>query len=291
MRLFGQHEAAGARQRIETGLRQAVQLHLAVAVGEIGEHEERQPVRRRLVEGAQHARAIGIARTAAQQLVGLLAAVAAEIFLQQIDHRPEMAAFLDIDLEQVAQIVKRGRGLAEMALLFDRGRLGVALDHDQAAQHGAMFARHFLPCRLAIMLAERDDAVLFLRREQDAPAVVRHLHIVELGPAARIDRIGRAQIHQRLLEAIRPHVVPPVDVAGMPAFQRLEHLPVLAEIHVVGNLGRVVDVHDVHGVGLPRWAILFRKPRRPLDTMNNNACSGDRTGPQRPKSAFCFMSG
>src|ERR1700733_8638420 len=34
----------------------------------------------------------------------------------------------------------------------------------------------------------------------------------------------------------------------MPPFQRLEHLPVLAEIHIVGNLGGVVDVHDVHGV-------------------------------------------
>ena len=67
-----------------------------------------------------------------------------------------MAAFLDIDLEQVAHVVERGRGLAEMALLLDRGRLGVALDHDQAAQHGAMFAGHFLPGRLAVMLAERD---------------------------------------------------------------------------------------------------------------------------------------
>src|ERR1700692_3932846 len=62
-----------------------------------------------------------------------LAALAAEIFLQQVDHRPEMAAFLDIDLEQVAQVVERGRGLAEITLLLDRGRLGVALDHDQAA--------------------------------------------------------------------------------------------------------------------------------------------------------------
>ena len=226
-----------------------VQLHLAVAVGEVGEHEERQPVRRRLVEGAEHARAIGIAGAAAQQLVGLLAAVAAEIFLQQIDHRPEMAALLDIDLEQVAHVVERGRGLAEMALLLDRSRLGVALDHDQPAQHGAILARHFLPGRLAVMLAERDDAVFLLRREQDAPAIVRHLHVVELGPAARIDRIGGAQIDQRLLEAFRPHVVPPVDVAGMPALQRLQHLAILGEIHVVGNLGRVIDVHDVdvHG--------------------------------------------
>ena len=34
MGLFGQHEAAGARQRIEAGLREALQLHLAVAIGE-----------------------------------------------------------------------------------------------------------------------------------------------------------------------------------------------------------------------------------------------------------------
>ena len=256
MRLFGQHEAAGARQRIEAGLRQRVQLHLAVAVGEVGEHEERQPVRRRLVEGAEHARAIRIAGAAAQQIVRLLAAVAAEIFLQQVDHRPEMAAFLDIDLEQVAQVVERRRGLAEMALLLDRGRLGVALDHDQAAQRGAVFARDFLPGRLAVILAEGNDAVLFLRRQQNAPAIFRHLHIVELGPAARIDRIGGAQIDQRLLKAFRPHVAPPVHVAGMPALQRLQHLAIFAEIDVVGDLGGVVDVHEVHGVLLASLSVM-----------------------------------
>src|SRR5206468_12721287 len=99
-----------------------------------GEHEERQPVRRRLVEGAEHAWAIRITGAAAQQIVRLLAAIAAEIFLQEIDHRPEMAAFLDIDLEQVAQVIERGRGLAEMALLLDGSGLGIALDHDKAAK-------------------------------------------------------------------------------------------------------------------------------------------------------------
>ncbi len=34
VRFFGQHEAAGARQRIEARLRQRLELHLAVAVGE-----------------------------------------------------------------------------------------------------------------------------------------------------------------------------------------------------------------------------------------------------------------
>ena len=281
VRFLRQHEAAGARQGIEAGLRQRVQLHLAVAVGEVGEHEERQPVRRRLVEGPQHARAVGIAGAAAQQLVGLLAAVATEIFLQQVDHRPEMAAFLDIDLEQVAQVVERGRGLAEMALLFDRSGLGVALDHDQAAQHGAMFARHFLPGRLAIMLAERNDAVLLLRSKQYAPAVVRHPDIVELGPAARIDRIGGAQVNQRLLETFRPHVAPPVHVTGVPAFQRLEHLPILAEIHVVGNLGRVIDIHDVHVHGGTPLGI-FRHGRAARPSTSVRAIKEDVDAGTRP---------
>ena len=178
---------------IEAGLRQRLELHLAVAVGEIGEHEERQPIRRLLVERAQHARRIGIAGAALQQCFRLLAAVGAEIFLQQIDHRPEMAAFLDVDLEQVAQVVKRWRGLAEMALLLDRGRLGVALDHDQTAQHGAIFAGHFLPGSFALVAAEGNLAALHLRRQQHAPAIIRHADVVEFGPAFGIDAHRRAQ--------------------------------------------------------------------------------------------------
>ena len=246
VRLFGQHEAAGARQRIEAGLRQALQLHLAVAVGEEREHVERQPVRRRLVEGAEHARLVGVAGAALQQLGGFLAAVAAEIFLQHVDHRPEVAAFLDIDLKDVAHVVERRRGLAEVALLLDRSRLGVALDDDETAQHGAIFARNVLPDRLAVMAAERNFAALLLRRQQNAPAVFGHLHVIELGPALRIDRDGGAQINQRVLETFRPHVHPPVDIAGVPALQRAQHLAVFGEIDVVRDLGRVVDVVD-HG--------------------------------------------
>ena len=193
---LGQHEAAGARERIEAGLRQRLELHLAVAVGEVSEHEERQPVRRLLVEGAQHARRVGVTGAALQQGFGLLAAVGAEIFLQQIDHGPEVAPLLHIDLEQIAHVVERGRGLAEIALLLDRGRLGVALDHHQAAQHGAVFARHFLPGVLALVQAEGNLAAFHLRRQQHAPAVVRHAHVVELGPTFRIDADRGAQIDQ-----------------------------------------------------------------------------------------------
>ena len=156
MRLFGQHEAAGARQRVEAGLRQAFKLHLAVAVGEIGEHEEGKPVRRLLVEGAEHARSLLRTRLPAQQPVSFLAAIGAEIFVQQVDHRPEMAAFLDVHLEQVAHVVERGRRLAEVALLFHRRRLGVALDDDQPAQH-ASGIRPALPAMPARPRARRKE--------------------------------------------------------------------------------------------------------------------------------------
>src|SRR6516162_6908484 len=91
-----------------------------------------------------------------------------------------------------------------MTLLFNRGGLGVALDDDQPPQHGAVFARHVLPGWLAVMTAKRDLAAVLFRREQDAPAVVRHAHIVEFRPALRVDRDGGAQIDERLLKALGP---------------------------------------------------------------------------------------
>src|SRR5436190_14836017 len=129
-----------------------------------------------------------------------------------------------------------------MALLLDGSRLRVALDYDQTAQRSAVFAGDFLPRRLALVLAERDDPVLFLRSQKNAPTIIRHFDVVELGPAARIDRIGGAQIDQRFLEAFRPHVVPPADVARVPALQRLEHAAVLGEPDIVRDLGGVIDV-------------------------------------------------
>ena len=106
-----------------------------------------------------------VAGIALQQRLGFLAAVAAEVVVQQVDHRPQVAAFLDVDLEQVAQVVLRRRGQAEVALLLDRCRLGVALRDDDAAQVGAVLAGHVLPGRLALVVAEVDLAV----RRRPAP--------------------------------------------------------------------------------------------------------------------------
>ena len=242
VRFLGQHETAGARKRIEARLGEALELHLAVAIGEVGEHEERQPIRRLLVEGAQHARRLLRARAAAQEIVGLLAPVGAEIFVQEIDHRPEMAPLLDIDLKQVAHVVERGRGIAEEALLLDRRRLGVALNDDQAPQHRAIFAGHILPGLLASVFAAGNPAVVDLRREQNAPAVFRHLHIVELGPALRIDADRGSQVDQAVLVLLRDQVVPPVDVAGMPFLQRLENALVLGQADIVGDQRVIADI-------------------------------------------------
>src|SRR5205823_7850902 len=107
------------------------ELVLAVAVGEVGEHEKREPVGRLLVERAEDARMVGIARAPLEQRFGFLAAVAAEVRLEQVDHRPEVPAFLDVHLEEVAKIVERRAGETKMALLLDRGRLGITLRDDQ----------------------------------------------------------------------------------------------------------------------------------------------------------------
>src|SRR5579872_3050835 len=105
-----------------------------------------------------------------------------------------------------------------MALLLDRGGLGVALHDNEPAQHRAVFARHLLPGRLALMLAEADLAVLDGGREEDAPAVVRHLDVAEFGPALGLDRDRSAQVDWAVLKPVGAAFPPPVERARMPAF-------------------------------------------------------------------------
>ena len=241
VRLLGQHELGGARQRVEAAFGQRAQLELAVAVGEVGEHEEGQPVGRLLVEGLQDARVVLLAAAARQQGLALLAPIAPEVLVQQIHHGPQVAAFLDVDLEQVAQVVHAGRRQAQVALLLDAGRLGVTLGDDDAAQVGAVLAGHVLPGRFAQMVAEVDLAVLFRRVQEDAPAVVGHLDVVEVRPALRIDAGGRAQIHVEAVRAVGAHLLPPLQVVGLPAFQRALQRAVFGEVDVVGNLLAVID--------------------------------------------------
>jgi len=96
---FGEHEARRTRERLERALSEREQLIFSVAIGEEREHEKRKPIGARLVECAEEARFVRVARSALEQFVGLFATVATEIRMEQIHHRPKMAALFDVDLK------------------------------------------------------------------------------------------------------------------------------------------------------------------------------------------------
>src|SRR5882757_28401 len=156
-----------------------------------------------------------------------------------------MAAFFDVDLEQVAQIVQRGRGQAEMALLFDRRGLGVALSDDDAPEIRAMFARHVLPDVGAEMIAKVDLAILFLWIEKYSPPIVGHFHVPKLRPPLRIDADGRAQVDIEIERPLGAHVFPPVDELGLPVLECPLQGLVARQVDIVGNLVVVIDAHGV----------------------------------------------
>src|SRR5262249_13577134 len=96
---------------------------------------------------------------------------------------------------QVAQIIEaRCRG-TQIALLLDRGRLCVALDHDEAPQVGAVLTRDLLPSRLTLVLAESDLPVPVPLGEEDPPPVVTHRDVIEMRPALAADVNRCAQVH------------------------------------------------------------------------------------------------
>ena len=130
-----------------------------------------------------------------------------------------MAPFLDVHLEEVPEIVERGGARAEPALLLDRGGLGVSLRDDQAAKGIAVLAGHLLPHRLPVVVAKADATIGDRLGEEDAPAVLRHAHVVEMRPAARIDRDGGAEIDGAVLEPMRPHLSPPVEELRLPLLE------------------------------------------------------------------------
>src|SRR6266849_1075297 len=241
VRLLGQHEAARARQGVEAALGQAGQLVLPVPIGEEAEHEEGQPVRGLLVEGAEDARLVGVSRAPLEQGLGLLAPLAAEMGVEEIDHGPEVPALLDVDLEDVAQVVERGAGAAEMPLLLDGRRLRVALGDDEAAEGAAILARHLLPGGLALVIAEVDLPTRLRLGQEDAPAVLGHPDIVELRPALGVHAHGRAEVGLLGLEAERSHVLPPLEELRLPVLEGPLEPPVLVQADVVGDKRRIVN--------------------------------------------------
>src|SRR5712691_9330687 len=238
---LGQHETAGAGERVERGFGKTLQLELAVAVGEIAEAEERQPVLDRLVECAEDARLVDVAGVAREELLGPLAAVAAEVGVQYVHHRPEMPSFLDVDLEEIAQIVEGRAGVAEPVLLLDRRRLGVALGDDEAAELRAEFAGHLLPHRLAEGVPESDGAICDRIGQKNTPSILGHLHRAVMCPALCVHADRGAQIDVGRGKIVRPHLAPPLEKARLPVFERALQRPVVREIDVVGDLLEIVD--------------------------------------------------
>ena len=246
MRFLGQHELAGPRQRIERAFGQRGKLELAVAVGEEREHEHRQPFRGGFVERAQNAGLVLVTGMTLQHHLRFLAAVAAEMGMKQIDHGPEVPAFLDVDLEQVAEVVQGRRGLAQQALLLDGRGFRVALGDDQPAQGRSVFAGHVLPDRFTLMIAESDLAVRHRLVQENAPAVFGHFDVVEMGPAIGTDIDRGSKIDVVTLCAFGTQFVPPAQIVGKPRFQRPLKPPVFAEIDVVRNAFVVIDGrHDL----------------------------------------------
>src|SRR6188508_1894534 len=171
MRLFGEHESCRSRQRIERTLRQRQQLRLPVAIGEHREHEEIEPVVDWLVERIENAWLVTISALTRQEFLSFVATVPAKVGMEQIDHRPEVTAFLDVHLKEISEIVQAWAALAQPSLLFDARRLGVPLSHDQATKLIAELAGDFLPHWLAGKIAESDAPIVNRIGQKNAPPI------------------------------------------------------------------------------------------------------------------------
>ena len=183
-----------------------------------------------------------------EQSLRFLPPVAAEVAVEQVDHRPQVPALFDVHLEQVAHVVQRRGGVAQQPLLLDARGLGVGLGDDDAPQHAAQLARHVLPRRLAVEIAAGHDAVRVRLGQEDAPPVVGHLHVVEVRPALGVHRDGGAQVDVLGLEALGAHLAPPRLVVGQPGLQSAQQLGILRQVDVVRDLLVQLDAHCLHSL-------------------------------------------
>jgi hypothetical protein len=91
------------------------------------------------------------------------------------------------------------------------------------------------------VVAEADRATGLGLGEKQAPAVVRHLDVVELGPALGVDADGGPEIDVLRLETVGAHLHPPVEELRMPLFERALKPTVIGEADVVRDALAVVD--------------------------------------------------
>ena len=148
-----------------------------------------------------------------------------------------MPPLFDVHLKQIPQVVQARTAMAEHPLLLDAGRLGVALRDDQPAQLVAELTRHFLPHRLPVEIAEADAPIVRGIGEEDPPAILRQLDVLEMRPPFRINADSGPHVNLVvILKALRPHVAPPLDVLGLPVLERALQALVAGQVDVVGDL-------------------------------------------------------
>ena len=147
-------------------------------------------------------RFVGVAGSSFEQVFSFFPAIAAEIFLQQIDHGPEMTA-LPLHLPGTGSACHR-----EMGAVFPRKRCCSTEAGSvspwitiRRRNMDAVFAGHLLPYRLTLVLAEPNcPALFFWCASRYAPSILRHLHITEFGPSFGIDSDCRSQVNLAILE-------------------------------------------------------------------------------------------
>src|SRR3989441_1508992 len=192
--LFLEHRAHGARQRIERGHRQHLQLELPVPVDELGVGEEVEPRGDDLIEGAEQP--LTLVGAALQQLRGLALPFVAEVRAQEVGHLPPVAHLLRHHPHEGEQVVVGGRMTQQAPLLLHGCELGVALVDDQVEQRVAdtliRDVHHAGPLALAPVVPELD---------------VRHLRVPELGLELKVTELTLGQADRVLPVA---EVVDPV---------------------------------------------------------------------------------
>src|SRR5207249_3104 len=147
--------------------------------------------------------------------------------------------------------------------------------------------RDLLPHRLPEVVAEADPALGYALGEEDPPAILGHADVVEVRPAARIDRHGGAQVDRVLLEALRAHLAPPGEEVRLPLLERALQALVGGQVYVVRDF--LVQLHAAHGLtssaGRARAAgrPSRRAPARP--SLRSRSAARRRAGSPRKRAS------
>jgi hypothetical protein len=157
--------------------------------------------------------------------------------MEQIHHGPEMAPLFHVHLKQISQVVQAGASLTEPSLLLDARGLGIPLGNNQAAKLIAELARYFLPDRLSREVAESYASIVDRIGEKNPPAVFGKFYVLEVGPSGGIDAHRGTNVDLVvILESLRAHVFPPLDVFGLPVFESPLQTFIAGESDVIWNL-------------------------------------------------------